>query len=114
FHIKLPKGMNGTAISSAGGPGPSVATARRLARDNARARFRDRATGPVSVLFVVFQVLVYAACALALAKRWRPAATGLVAYLALVVLAIPLLGFLSGLFDYARLGLAGYIAVLFA
>jgi hypothetical protein len=114
LRLPIPHAMTGTVMTSNGGRAPDVLTARRFARDNARARFRDKATGPVSVVFVVFQVLVYGACAAALARRWRARATAAVAYLALVVLAMPLLGFLSGLVNYARLGVIGYTAALIA
>ncbi len=111
FGAPVPDSMNGTAITSTGGSPPSMATARSLATDNVRTVFRDRATGPVSVVFVVFQVLVYAAGAAALTMR-RPRATAVVAFLALMVLAMPLLGFVSGLVRYDRLGIGAYIGAL--
>ena len=112
--VAIPKSMNGTAMTSVGGATPSVSTAREFARDSTLTTFRDKATGPVSVLFVVFQVLVYIACVIALARqRPRRAATA-IAVCALMVLAMPLIGFLSGLFHYDALGLGGYIAVFFA
>ncbi|HZN16053.1 MAG TPA: hypothetical protein VFB78_17430 [Acidimicrobiales bacterium] len=110
--ITAPKAMNGTPITSRGGGAPTVTTARKLATDNTRALFRDRATGPVSVVFVAFQVLVYAAGVVALLRRRSSRTGATIAYLALVVLAMPLLGFLSGLFRYDHLGIGGYVAVL--
>lgn len=110
--LDVPSGMSGTLITSTGGGEPSRSTFRALATDNTRARFRDEATGPVSVLFVVFQVLVYAAAAYMVRRRGRR--VPVIAYLSLVVLAVPMLGFLSGLVRYDRLGLAGYIGALFA
>jgi hypothetical protein len=109
-----PDKMTGTAMTSAGGTRPSLATAKRLARDNDRTVFRDKATGPVSVVFVVFQVLVYIAAAIALGWAGSRRARAAVAYCSLVVLAVPLLGFLSGLVPYDRLGIGGYLAALFA
>jgi hypothetical protein len=114
YGIGIPRAMTGTTITSKGGRAPTVATARSFSRDSELTMFRDKATGPVSVLFVVFQVLVYAACAVALATGRKPAAMAGVAYCALMVLAMPLVGFLSGLFHYDALGLGGYIAVFFA
>jgi hypothetical protein len=113
LDIGIPHAMTGTAIASSGGATPSLATARDLARDSELTMFRDKATGPVSVLFVVFQVLVYAACVIALAANWSPRARGAVAYAALMVLAMPLIGFLSGLVHFDALGIGGYIAGFF-
>jgi hypothetical protein len=114
LHVAQPHAMNGTPIVSAGGRAPSTATAVRLAGDNDRAVFRDKATGPVSVVFVAFQVLVYAAGAIALARGRSRRALPVVAFLALMVLAIPLLGFLSGFVRYDHLGIAGYLVALVA
>jgi hypothetical protein len=114
LHIHQPRAMNGTAFSSSGGRPPGVATARSLAADSALTVFRDRATGPVSVVFVVFQVLVYAAAAVALTSRWGRRALRPIAYCSLLVLAVPFVGFTSGLFHYDRLGQGGYLVTVFA
>jgi hypothetical protein len=114
LDLEAPHAMTGTPITSSGGRAPNIATVGRLAADNDRAVFRDRATGPVSVVFVVFQVLVYAAGAAALARGRPRRFTAIVALLALTVLAMPLVGFLSGLVRYDHLAIGGYIGAFFA
>ncbi|MBK9178307.1 MAG: hypothetical protein IPM45_01820 [Acidimicrobiales bacterium] len=112
--VDVPDAMNGTAVTSAGGRAPDASTVADLVRANELAVFRDRAVGPVTVVFIVLQVLVYLAVILALFRgwvRWRPA----LAVAALAVLAFPSVAFLSGLVPYDRLGVAGYtIAALAA
>jgi len=111
--IDLPDSMNGTAITSAGGGAPSRDDLQGLVDDNDVATFRDRAVGPVSVVYIVLQVLVYGAAVLALLRPRRR--LGRVALGgSLVILAIPPLAFLSGLVRYDRLSVAGYTIVLVA
>ncbi|MCU1352025.1 MAG: Flagellar basal body rod protein [Acidimicrobiales bacterium] len=111
--LDQPASMNGALIADTGKGGTGKARNERFRELNEITKFRDRATGPVSVLFVVFQVLGYAFAALSLTgrrQRLRPAAC----FVALMTLAFPSLVFLSGLVRYDWLGLPGYIAVLFA
>lgn len=110
--VEAPEAMTGTIMTSAGGGPPTDADLANLVRVNEMATFRDDATGPVSVVFIILQVLVYGLCALALRRGRRFA--GPVAALALAVLAVPPLAFLSGLVRYDTLGLAPYLVVLFA
>lgn len=112
FGVELPDAMNGTPITSSGGRRPGPDAYADLARENEVTRFRDRATGPVSVAFILFQVVGYALAAVAL-SRWRRARPW-VAGMALVTLAQPSLIFLSRLLPYDRLGLVGYVVALFA
>jgi hypothetical protein len=110
--IKAPDSMSGTLISSDGSGSLTSADLARMTRTDTIARFRDSIVGPVSVAFIVFQVLVYAFAVLAMTGRRR----GLRPYVAagaLEVLAMPPVVFLSGLVHYDRLGVIGYtVAVL--
>jgi hypothetical protein len=109
--LDAPPSMSGLAMLSSGRGDPGRALFEQLAADNRIATFRDRATGPFSVAFVVFQVLTYALAAAAL-SRWPPLRP-VVSFLALVTLAVPGLTFLSGLVPYERLGVVGYVVALF-
>ena len=111
FGIEAPGAMTGNAITSAGGGTPSDATLAGLEYDNEVARFRDRATGPISATFVIFQVLTYGAAALAL-TRWRRM-RGWVAFAALITLAQPSLAFASRLVPYQNLTIVGYVVAFF-
>ena len=112
FDVEPPSSMTGNAITSAGGGAPDDDLLAALEHDNTVARFRDRATGPISATFVIFQVLVYAAAALALTRlpRLRP----WVGFAALITLAQPSLAYLSRLVPYHGLTVPGYVAVFFA
>jgi uncharacterized membrane protein len=109
--LEVPAPMNGRTMVSSGGGAPGPGLFRELAADNQIAIFRDRATGPFSVAFIVFQVLTYALAAAALS--WWPRLRPVISFLALVTLAQPSLTFLSGLVPYDRLGVVGYVAALF-
>jgi hypothetical protein len=111
FDIELPDTMNGTTMSSVGGSAPDDGTYRAMAKDNVVAQFRDRATGPTSATFVIFQVVNYGLAALAL-TRWRRLRPW-VAFFALVTLAQPALAFLSRLVPYHRLTVPGYTVLFF-
>ena len=70
--VGVPDSMNATAITSAGGAPLDAAGVGRLVDANTTAVFRDRAVGPVSVTFVVVQVLGYfaALASVAQGRRW--------------------------------------------
>jgi hypothetical protein len=109
--IARPDSMNATPITASTGSPLDAARLQQLTDANTIAVFRDRTVGPVSVIFVVLQVLTYFVVTMAFARRRTP---GPVVALALgVILAVPPLTFLSGLVRYDRLGLAGYVAALF-
>jgi hypothetical protein len=113
FGIDLPDEVTGTAIVDGERRTVDAGLYRDLADENEQTGFRDDATGPVSVVFVLLQVLTYGLAVLALTgdrTGWRPA----VKFLALVCLAIPVIGFWSGLVQYEELGLAPYLLVLLA
>jgi len=109
--LEVPAAMNGLPMeASPVATGPALFE--ELATANEIATFRDDATGPFSVAFIVFQLLTYALAAAAL-TRW-PRLRPMVSFLALVTLAQPSLTFLSGLVRYDRLGVVGYVVALFA
>ncbi|HEV2068995.1 MAG TPA: hypothetical protein VGR26_04295 [Acidimicrobiales bacterium] len=110
--LEKPDAMNGTPVVSSAGGGLSPSRLEQLAAANERAIFRDKATGPFSVAFIVFQLCTYALAVAAL--TWWPRLRPVVSFLALVTLAQPSLTFLSGLFRYDRLGVVGYVLALFA
>lgn len=111
--VAIPDSMTGTAITSTGRGEPVPQLVERFVTANEVALFRDDVTGPVTVTFIVLQVAVYGLATLVLWRRWsrlrRP-----VAFLALVVLAVPTVAYLSGLFRYDRLGAATYVVAVFA
>jgi hypothetical protein len=111
FDIELPNSMAGTAISSAGGGTPDDKTFAGLEYDNVVARFRDRATGPISATFVIFQVTTYGLAAMSL-LRWRRLRPW-VSFFALITLAQPSLAFLSRLVPYEKLTVPGYVVLFF-
>ncbi len=106
--VPVPDEMNGTAITSAGGDLNDDGAIGRLAAADERARFRDRAVAPVSVVFTVAQVFVYAGALVLLWRRPSRRVPEWLAFAGLVVMAIPVVGFLSGLVRYRNLGLLGY------
>jgi hypothetical protein len=124
--LDVPTAMTGTAMTgtamgtapAAANGSPSGVTAAFDARvedlvaAGEVATFRDDATGPFSVAFIVFQLLTYGLAAVALA--WWPRLSPVVGFCALITLAQPPLTFLSGLVRYDALGVVGYVAALFA
>ena len=111
--VEAPTAMNGAPVAAVGGPPPGAALFQQLAGDNDRAVFRNRVTGPITVAFIALQVVTYGLAALALRRR-RPGLRRVVMYLALTVLAVPSVAFLSGLVRYDVLGPAGYGIAVFA
>ena len=111
--LELPASMNATPITSAGGPRFSASEASRLADADEIARFRDRTVGPVSVVYIVLQVVTYGLAAWALARR-RSGVLAAVGFATLLILATPPVAFLSGLFRYDALALAPYVVGVFA
>ncbi|HEX2418929.1 MAG TPA: hypothetical protein VHJ83_12545, partial [Micromonosporaceae bacterium] len=114
FGVPAPLSMTGTPIRL-GEAGPvDRAMIDDYVRANQLSVFRDRVTGPVTVVFIVLLALAFLLAALTLAlpgrlgSRWRRTARGLL----LLVLAVPPATFLSGLIPYDRLGPVGYVAAL--
>lgn len=94
FDLDQPTSMTGTLIRPAERTAVDRQRFEAFADASAEAKFRDRATGPVSVVFVAVQIVAYALAAVAVGRRRRW--TRPVSYLALVVLATPAVGFLAG------------------
>ncbi len=111
--VDAPTAMNGAPVAAVGGPRPGPSLFQQLAGDNDRAVFRNRVTGPVTVAFIALQVATYGLAALALRRR-RPGLRRVATILALTVLAVPSVAFLSGVVRYAVLGPAGYGVAVFA
>ncbi|MGI8792559.1 MAG: hypothetical protein ACR2H3_05195 [Acidimicrobiales bacterium] len=111
--LDVPVAMTGALMSSGGGDTFSSGTVESLAEANERATYRDRVTGLVTAIFIIFQLLVYALAAIAF-SRHRRSLLHLAGPLSLMVLAFPPLAFLSGLFPYYRLAPIVYLVALFA
>jgi hypothetical protein len=114
FGVPAPLSMTGTPIRLGQARPVDRAMIDDYVRANELSVFRDRVTGPVTVVFIVLLALAYLLAGLALVlrgrlgDRWRRTTRGLL----LAVLAIPPVTFLSGLIPYDRLGPVGYVAVL--
>lgn len=111
--IDKPDAMSAAPIASSGGSAPDAGTFRALADDNVRALFRNDLSGPLTVLFIISQILTYGVAAYALSNR-RRRLTGTVAFMLLAGMALPFVSFLAGVFPYWRLSVGGAIAVIFA
>jgi hypothetical protein len=110
--VETPDEMNGTPIKASGSRQLDSARLRWLSDRNTVSKFRDRAVGPMSVVFVVTQTLTYLIGAWVLAggqrrARLRPT----IVFASLVVLATPIIAFLSGVVRYDYLGIVGYTVV---
>jgi hypothetical protein len=113
LDVDLPDALSATPITSAGGPRFDARLARSLAVDDEVARFRDRTVGPMSVAYIVTQVVAYGLSAIALSTRRRGLSIG-AEVLALTTLAVPLLAFLSGAVRVEDLGVPGYVTAILA
>lgn len=113
LDVPLPSAMTGAPMASVPGVAPDLATIEELADDNDIAVFRNRVADPVTVAFVVFQVLTYALAAFALANRSNRLRRATI-LMALTTMAAPSVAFLSGLVPYEVLGVGGYFVAFFA
>lgn len=111
--VDKPGAMNGAPIASSGGDAPDGETFRSLADDNLRALFRNALSGPLTVVFIVSQVLTYGLAAYALTNR-RLAWCRSAAFLLLAGMAVPFTSFLVGVFPYWRLSVAGALILILA
>lgn len=111
--IDKPDAMSAAPIASSGGGSPDADTFRELANDNVRALFRNDLSGPLTVLFIISQILTYALSAYALSNRDRRL-TRTAAFLLLAGMALPFVSFLAGVFPYWRLSVGGAIFTIFA
>jgi hypothetical protein len=105
--IDRPSAMNGTPVVATG----QTATVNDLADIDRLSRYRDSLVGPISVIYVVLQVLaaLVAMWAIRRSSRLAPAAISM----ACTVLLVPPFAFLSGAFRYDRLPEVVYVLGLF-
>lgn len=111
FDVDVPTDMTGTIVATVRSIEVDEDRFALFADATERALFRDEATGPISVVFVVVQILAYALAGVAIARRqaWvRP-----VSFLALVVLATPAVGFLAGVLEIRDADLLTYGLAIF-
>jgi hypothetical protein len=101
FDVPVPEGMEATSISTIAGDASTATRVDGLVRASERAELRDRAFGPVAVVFVAMVAIDLALAILCLARY--PRVTRPVTVLSLWILAIPLVAFLSGAFPLERL-----------
>ncbi len=96
--IDRPEAMNDTPADSVANDLTLDARIDTMVRDNDRAVFRDAATGPITVAFIVLLVvlLLLVAWCVSAHERWA----GWLRWFALVVLATPAAIYLSGLLPY--------------
>ncbi len=108
--VDRPASVTGARMVSDGAGSPTDNDVEGLVADNEIAVFRDRASSPVTVVYIVLQILVYALVTFALTRfvRLRPAAWAG----CLFVLAIPPAGFLWGLVRYDGLSVVGFTVLL--
>lgn len=112
YGLDQPTSMTGTLVRSGERVTVDQSRFEAFAGATAEAKFRDRATGPVSVVFVIVQIIAYALAAVAVTRRrgWtRP-----VSYLALVVLATPPVGFLAGVLHVESASITAFTVAIFA
>ncbi|MDE0804655.1 MAG: hypothetical protein OSA99_15205, partial [Acidimicrobiales bacterium] len=106
LDIDQPSEMTGTVIDTVADVQVDDARFRLYADATEKAIFRDAATGPISVVFVIAQILAYGLAAVAVSRRRRW--VGPVSFLALTVLATPTIGFAVGALDVRDADLLTY------
>jgi hypothetical protein len=105
--IDRPNSMNGTPVVATG----QTATVTEMADIDRLSRYRDSLVGPISVVYVVLQLLAALVAMWAIRRSSRLAPTAI--SMACTVLLVPPLAFLSGAFPYDRLPEAVYVVGLF-
>ncbi|WP_436796121.1 hypothetical protein [Actinospongicola halichondriae] len=110
--VDAPSSMTGTLISRSKETVVDDDLFSAFADATDEAIFRNEVVGPVSVVFVVAQILAYILAAVAIARRrgW----TKPVSFLALVILAIPPVVFLGGALHLRDGKVSTYVAGVFA
>lgn len=105
--IERPSSMNGTPVVATG----ETATVTDMADIDRLSRYRDSLVGPISVVYVVLQVLAALVAMWAIRRSSRLGPTALA--MACTVVAVPPLAFLSGAFRYDHLPEVVYVVGLF-
>ncbi|MDQ6697909.1 MAG: hypothetical protein M3Z46_10695 [Actinomycetota bacterium] len=113
LRIDQPTEMTGALIAESGRGSTGLARYRTFATRNTVTSFRDLVAGPISVWFVVFELLGLAFAMLSLTGR-RQGLRPWAMFVALVTLAFPTVTFLAGLFRVDHLGYGGFTVSLFA
>ena len=111
--IRQPTEMTGALIADQGRGSTGMDRYRTFVTRNTITRFRDQVAGPISVWFVVFELLGLAFAVLSLTVR-RQGLRPWAMFLALVTLAFPTVTFLAGLLRGDRLGYPLFTVGLFA
>lgn len=98
YDINPPSEMNDTPVVTVGGGGSLAGRMDRMIRDNQRALFRDEATGPITVAFIIGLVVLLLGVmwAVGRAASWRAP----LRWCSLAVVATPSMMFLSGALPY--------------
>ena len=119
FGVDPPDAVNDTPVSSEASSESLSGRTATMVRSSERAVFRDSATGPVTVSYIVLLVLLLILSAVGLSKGWNESRW--LQWFALTVLAVPLSVYLSGLLGYGpfvvatiglvQLAFAGLVAV---
>lgn len=114
FGIDPPAAVNDTPVSSVASSETLASRTATMVRSSERAVFRDSATGPVTVAYIVLLVLLLILSAVGLAKGWNESRW--LKWFALTVLAVPLSVYLSGLLGYGPFVVAtiGLVELAFA
>jgi hypothetical protein len=114
FGIDPPDAVNDTPVSSVASSDSLASRSATMVRSSERAVFRDSATGPVTVSYIVLLVLLLILSAVGLSRGWHESRW--LKWFALTVLAIPLSVYLSGLLGYGPFVVAtiGLLELAFA
>jgi hypothetical protein len=110
--VDQPSAITGALMGSDAVGSPTDVDIAGLAAHNEIAVFRDRVFGPISVIYIVAQVLVYALVAAVIVRYGR--IRGLAWAACLFILAVPPMGFVWGIVRYDRLGETGFTLALLA
>lgn len=110
--VDTPSSMSGTLISRAEPADVDGGLFASFADATEEAIFRNEVVGPISVVFVVAQILAYILAAVAIARRRRW--TKPVSFLALVILATPPVVFLGGMLHLRDGTVSTYVLGVFA
>jgi len=112
--IDPPDAVNDTPVSSVASSDPLGTRTATMVRSSERAVFRDSATGPVTVAYILLLVLLLILSAVGLSRGWHESRW--LKWFALTVLAVPLSVYLSGLLGYGPFVVAtiGLVELTFA
>lgn len=110
--VTLPPEMNGRPWTAVPGAGDAVRAGVELDRESV---FLDTVDNPLSAVYVVAQVLVYAVAVLLIARnRTSRGRLRAIDHAAVAVMTFPLATYLAGALPSHRLGIPGYVAALAA